>query len=203
MGLRFTDQQLQRSYDRVREELCEVGLLEDGHYLDDIWISPHYNPLAFVDGEYGHFYDEGVNFWSALVGFEPSTIYIFAGAPINAYVPGGTLVDVIRHEFGHAWAWRDPAFFRKPWFRQAFGAAYTEERWEEPDEFDPDLYVSEYACQQAKEDFAETFMVYLRHRRNLSRFKARAGVMAKLRAVEQAVAEAARTRIRIRRRSQR
>lgn len=197
-GLRFSSEQLSSAYNRVRQDLFEVGLLEEGRYLDAIECSPHYDPFGFV-GEYGRVYDEGVGLLPSILGFEPGTIYVFAGAPIDAYVPGGTLVDVIRHEFAHAWAWLDAPFFRGRWFRDSFGAAYWADSWDAPRDFDRDDHVSEYACTQAKEDFAETFMVYLRYRRSLSRFDRRVGVRAKLDAIDRAVATAATTRVRTRR----
>ncbi len=48
-------------------------------------------------------------------------------------------------------------------------------------------FVSDYAATSACEDFAETFMTYLRHRNSLHKFKSRRGVHRKLRAVEKAV----------------
>lgn len=195
MGLTFTHGQLERAYNRVRDELREVRLLVDGRYLDDIECYSHLDPLALIGRECARVYDEGVNWLAGAVGFQPGHIYVFTAAPLEAYVPGGTLVDVIRHEFAHSWAWRDQPFFRRPWFRSAFGARYDEGPWDEPDPFDSREYVSTYATCQAKEDFAETFMVFLRDRRNLSKYRRRPGVYAKLQAVEAAVAEAAATRV--------
>ncbi len=193
MAPRFTDAQLYRAYNKARDELRELGLLHDGRYLDAIECYPHYSPLAFLDGECARVFDDGVPFVSGALGFEPGHIYVFFAAPLTAYVPGGTLTDVIRHEFGHAWAWLDPSFFRKLWFRETFGAPYHAEPWDLP-EHDPDAYVSEYASGQAKEDFAETFMTLLRCRNSLERFKTRPGVYRKLQATRAAVAEAAQSR---------
>jgi hypothetical protein len=52
-------------------------------------------------------------------------------------------------------------------------------------------FVSVYASKLAKEDFAETFMIYLRYRNSLERFDNRPGIMKKLKAVESAIAVAA------------
>lgn len=195
VGLNFSHRQLERDYNRVRDELREVGLLVDGHYLDDIECYTHIAPLGFIGRECARVYDEAVNLLAGAVGFRPGHIYVFTAAPLNAYVPGETLVDVIRHEFAHSWAWRDRPFFRRPWFRRAFGADYDADPWDEPDDFDSDDYVSEYATGQAKEDFAETFMVFLRDRRSLSKHRRCPGLFAKLQAVEAAVAQAAMNRV--------
>lgn len=192
----FTQGQLYRAYNKVREELREVGLLVEGRYLDDICCRWHIDPAALFDRECARVYDDEVPGLYSWFGFEPGTIYVFAAAPLEAYVRGGTLVDVVRHEFGHAWAWRDRPFFRRRWFRDTFGANYEAAPWGEPGDFHPDEYVSEYATCQAKEDFAETFMVFLRDRRSLSRkHRHRPGLYRKLKAVEAAVAEAAATRV--------
>lgn len=195
MGLTFTERELARAYNRVRDELRNVGLLEEGRYLDDIECSAHWEPSALFDRECARVYDGDVSWLDAWLGFEPGTIYVFAAAPVQSYVPGGNLIDVIRHEFAHAWAWRDRPFFRRRWFRDAFGARYDSDPWAEPDVFDRADYVSEYATTQAKEDFAETFMVYLRDRRKLSTYCRRPGVFVKLQAVEAAVKEAAANRV--------
>lgn len=73
---------------------------------------------------------------------------------------------MIRHEFGHELADLNPGALRKGGtFRAAFGGSYgaepAEERgvagWE-------DRYVSEYATSATQEDFAETFMLFVKHK---------------------------------------
>jgi len=44
-------------------------------------------------------------------GIRPGVIYLPRDLPARAYVPGGTLIDVILHEYAHAWHWLEPAFF--------------------------------------------------------------------------------------------
>lgn len=180
-----------RAFDATRRDLHAVGLLDKGRYLDHIRCEQTLLPAWEKD--LGYVYDEEVGVWSKLRGHRAGVIYLPPNAPVRTNVPGGTLRDTLRHEFGHAWAWYDRDFFERPWFHRAFGAGYFD-AWEPPP-FDRDAFVSEYACTLPKEDFAETFMVYLRMRRSLSRYAKRPGLYAKLLAVEKAVALAARTRL--------
>ena len=64
------------------------------------------------------------------------------------------LVDVVRHEFGHALEDILVEAFTSDKFDKAFGTPY---------EYDPVLFVSNYASKNTSEDFAETFMLYLKH----------------------------------------
>lgn len=202
-----------RSFNKVRDELEEVGLLADGVYLDEIELMVAVLPSF---GEAGYVFDENVPWYLSLLGFEPGVIYLPSDVPSEAYVPGSTLTDVIRHEFAHAWHWLDPRFFKEKWFIETFGGRYIDDdcprdRWADSIRsnrstlnqfsacrgereraalerrlFDRE-FVSEYAASQICEDFAETFMVYLRNRRSFSRFRFRPGVFRKLNALENAV----------------
>jgi hypothetical protein len=53
-------------------------------------------------------------------------------------------------------------------------------------------FITDYATTNASEDFAETFMFFLKYRRSLDRFANRPAVYRKLRMVERAVAMGAR-----------
>ncbi len=183
---------LDRAFQRARRELREVGLLEDGRYLDR--IDCYQTLLPSLGGELGYVYDAGVPRLPQLVGFRPGVIYIPINAPDEAFVPGGTLLDTIRHEYAHAWAWLDPRFIAGAWFREAFGAPYRGS-WRVPPADNPAEFVSGYATTSPAEDFAETFMTFLRYRRSLGRFRSRRGVHRKLAAVERAVARAAKERV--------
>ncbi len=202
-----------RAFQKVRGELCEVGLLADGVYLDQIElvvaILPSFDEAGYVFEEVG---------WiSSMLGYKEGVIYLPRDLPRAAYVPGATLTDVIRHEYGHAWHWLEPEFFEREWFRKAFGAEYDDllptplAKWEQKCRrsrtFQLGLgklksnkaieaylqkhllndFASEYAAKQAREDFAETLMFYLRNRKSLHRFRNRTGFYRKLRAVERAV----------------
>lgn len=205
--------EVNRAFNKVRSELYEVGLLADGIYLDQIELG-----VAMLRslGESGYVF-ERVSFIPKLVGYQEGMIYLPSDLPSKAYVPGGTLTDTVRHEFGHAWHWLEPEFFEREWFRKAFYSEYDDpdntpfvlwwDKLARNRKFQADLdklrseetrerfvgkhllsdFVSEYAATRPCEDFAETFMTFLRFRNSLDRFKHRHGVYRKLKAVEKAV----------------
>lgn len=81
-----------------------------------------------------------------------------------------SLRDVIRHEYGHAVAHYYPGLIQKSSrFKEVFGGNYWAKAHSRSEH---DEFVSEYASTMPMEDFAETFMVYLRHRGELpTRFR--------------------------------
>ena len=96
-----------------------------------------------------------------------------------------SLEDVLRHELAHALAHRHLEVVDTAAFERVFGASYWQE-WEDPgDEWDPLEFVTPYAVEAPCEDFAETVMVYTRHRGRVSRYARRRGVMRAFRYVRQ------------------
>lgn len=210
---------INRSYNKVRGELYEVGLLADGEYLDSIELEiallPNYGEVGYVF--------EKVPFSFRVLGWREGVIYLPGDVPaLHAHMPGGSLIDTIRHEYAHAWHWMEPDFFERPWYEKAFSIPYDDaenaplQTWFERKQRSRDFrktikacrtelqvanllarevrndFVSEYASTLSREDFAETFMLYLKHRNSLDKFRSRKGVYKKLRAVEQAVKTARR-----------
>lgn len=181
---------LDRAFARAREDLRDVGLLDDGKYLDRIDCERHLMPAGLWNEMGCHYHDPGMFRW---LGYAPGVIYIPINSPTEARRHGHTLADVVRHEFAHAWHWLDRKHVGAAWFRDAFGGHYDHE-WRVRPEFDRADFASEYATTSPSEDFAETFMLFLKHRRDLDRFTSRRGFRAKLRAVERTVLSAARDR---------
>jgi hypothetical protein len=71
-----------------------------------------------------------------------------------------SLRDVIRHEYGHALAHTHRGLFCSVPFKRAFG---THHDADVKSDYDPERHVTPYAATSPSEDFAEVFMLYLRH----------------------------------------
>jgi hypothetical protein len=71
-----------------------------------------------------------------------------------------TLRDVVRHEYGHALAHTHRGLFCSVPFKRAFGSHHDADV---KSDYDPERHVTPYAATSPSEDFAETFMFYLRH----------------------------------------
>ncbi len=208
---------VRRALQQVRRDLASVGLLAKNVYLDAVEL---HIVCRINKDDAGFVFDEGIGPFEKRMGFKPGAIYLPINLPHISYMPGYTLADTIRHEFAHAWHWIEPTFFRRPWFRETFGAAYTNndpmplQAWKRQKKQDVgfarklrhcetaqekasikrahllDDFVTEYASTMSREDFAETFMYYLKYRNSLERFRCRPGAYNKLKAVEAAVSTA-------------
>lgn len=176
--------EMEAKFNKVRRELTGMGLLYDRSALDD--VDCYYEVLtkdglaAFVGamGLYG-FISEGDG------DIHIPALY-FAGLLPSVY-EDRKILDVIRHEFGHALADRYEKYFRGSPFRPAFGANYGETKvfkrgaWE-------DRYVTEYATDSTREDFAETFMLLMKYKGKLpARYRGKRAIEKKWNAVRQIV----------------
>jgi hypothetical protein len=193
---------IEEAYNEVRWELEELGLLADGVYLDEISLVVRMQHLLNrKDNIEGFVFDSETPWFSRLIGFRKGTIYI------NEWCGQGILKEIkstIRHEFGHAWAWLDRGFFERGWFSAAFGGDYHAAQDEMGKLFSiccddshfkrwglDRLFVSTYAMTQPKEDFAETFALYLAQKGKVGKMSHRPGVRKKLLAIHRAVREKA------------
>jgi len=206
-----------RVYNLVRHELAELGLLADGVYLDTVELCISNAKSA---GERGYVFEQVGHYGKR--GYRPGVIYLPRDLPHQPYKPGMTLCDTIRHEYAHAWYYIDSSFFRQEWFERTFGAPYNDCRsapyqsWRRHLKRDPEYqegkrrkrsehgklkyfygclfqqFITDYASTNASEDFAETFMFFVKYRRSLSRFRNRPIVYHKLKMVERAVAMSSR-----------
>jgi hypothetical protein len=149
-----------RAFNKVRTELWNLGVLWEGSRLERVpCVYNPFAPLAALGGTMGWYDPEKkrIEFPSVYLPFE--ALWKDLGTKANA-------LDVLRHEFAHAIADFYPrAVSRGGTFRAAFGGACGSrpaerrgvEGWEE-------RYVSEYATKSTEEDFAETFMLFVKHK---------------------------------------
>lgn len=185
---------LQRALNHVTGELSATGLLTRRLY-DVPVVLQSFSIVPFLVNYYG-LYVEETTVLDRLVGLEPRTIYVpsIALPRLLVALRGGksgenyTLRDILRHELGHAFAVEHPGLVRRNTaFTRAFGARYDDELT-----LDEDDCVSAYAATSPCEDFAETFMTYVRVRGDIDRFKRSRAVHRKLGFVKGLVREVAR-----------
>ena len=151
--------QLTSSWNKVRRELWAMGFLVADSPLDEVecflelpWISGGVQGLGKVMGLYYPMAMEG--------GDGNIHVPAICSAAILGYEPR-IMVDVLRHEYGHALEDKYPRYFHGREFKRAFGKEYGTER--SGDE-EADHFVSDYAMESTQEDFAETFMYYMKHK---------------------------------------
>ena len=173
-----------RAYNKVRTELWKLGVLWDGSKLDGVGLTYlTVAPIAALAGYMGLYDPETkeIEFPSVYLPFE--ALWKDLGTKANA-------LDVIRHEFGHALADLYPGALKKDGtFRAAFGGSYGEEPAEERgvDGWE-ERYVSEYATSATQEDFAETFMLFVKHKGKIpAKFARKPAIRRKWKAVAEIV----------------
>jgi hypothetical protein len=145
--------EVEKAFQKVRKELEELGLLWDGSKLDTVNCLHDSFPVECVQKEA-----------EALWKKERNAIifprFYFAGGKKDS------TIDVIRHEFGHALADQYRRHLTKgDLFREAFGGNYSASpaKGTDPDDW-KGRCVSEYATSATQEDFAETFMLFVKHK---------------------------------------
>lgn len=172
------------AYDKVRMELYNMGVLWSESKLDKV-ESTYLTiaPISAVAGYMG-FYQP------ATKTIEFPSVYLPIEALWKSLSLKASTVDVFRHEFGHALADLYPrALSKGGLFRAAFGGIYGEDPAEERgvDGWE-DRYVSEYATSGTQEDFAETFMLFVKHKGRIpTQFKGKPVIVKKWKAVAEIV----------------
>ena len=176
--------EMEDAYNQVRDELVKLGILWDKSKLDNVEATYlTIAPISAVAGYMGFYQPETKTIEFPSVYLPIEALWRHLGAKANA-------LDVFRHEFGHALADLYPGSLKKGGlFRAAFGGTYgptpAEERgvvgWE-------DRYVSEYATSATQEDFAETFMLFVKHKGKIpAKFAKKPVILKKWKAVVEIV----------------
>lgn len=151
--------QLTSSWNKVRRELWAMDFLvadspldEVEYFLEPPWTSGGIRGLGKVMGLY----------YPMSMGGGDGNIHVPAicSAAILGYEPR-IMVDVLRHEYGHALEDKYPRYFHGREFKRVFGKEYGTER--SGDE-EADHFVSDYAMESTQEDFAETFIYYMKYK---------------------------------------
>lgn len=79
-----------------------------------------------------------------------------------------TVVDILRHEYGHAFADVNRRRIETKRFEKAFGWPH-DVAYDGGVEYDPENHITEYAAESSGEDFAEIFWKFLKHKGKLPR----------------------------------
>ena len=176
--------EVNRAYNKVRMELWRLGVLWDGSKLDGVECSYlTIAPSMTFTGTMGRYQEKKKTIEFPSMYLPIAALWRDLGVKANA-------LDVIRHEFGHALADLYPGALKKGGlFRAAFGGAYGEDPAEECVEAGwRDRYVSEYATSATQEDFAETFMLFVKHKGKIpAKFAKRTASRKKWKAVAELV----------------
>lgn len=151
-----------RAYNKVRRELWDLGVLWKGSRLDR--VPCFYDPVAPVSALCG------VMGWynrrTKAISF-PS-VYLPVAALLMDISRKASAVNVLRHEYAHAIADLYKRAVSNGTFRAAFGGACGDDPPERGGaQGHGEGFVSEYAKKSTEEDFAETFMLYVRHGRKI------------------------------------
>jgi hypothetical protein len=157
-SLLITINQVNRAIYDAQNDLYSLGLWYEGAPLTEVEIYLCPLPRLMVRGVFYH----GENAWSKMVGYYEGKMYIPRISLAHlANTQYDSLRDVIRHEYAHAFAHHYPQLIFKTEFSKVFGGSYN---YANPSKMHPDAYVSEYAKTIPMEDFAETYMIYLKRK---------------------------------------
>jgi hypothetical protein len=143
----------------VQRDLYKSGFWYDDTRLNQATVYWTLLPSKETAGVFYH----GTRWLDRMAGFREGHIFIPYITLSKLLKPRVrvSLRDVIRHEYGHAFAHYYPELIiRNKEFRKVFNGHYYAEHPKTI--YDDASYVSSYAQTCPMEDFAETFMVYVR-----------------------------------------
>ncbi len=176
-------EQVTDAYNEVRDDLIKLGILWRGSKLDKVQCL--YEPLDL----------HGFAGWMGFYSFKDKNIHfpaVFNGFSLKHFqwFDKNSTTDTMRHEFGHALADRYPVALKQGGlFREAFGGVYSDKPAPDIDsdnwEFD---CVTQYATDSTREDFAETFMLFVKYKGKIpAQFKGKPVIVKKWKAVAEIV----------------
>ncbi len=147
---------------QVQKELYTIGLWYENSKLveaDIIWF-PY--PIITVPDAAG-FVFPNTTLLHKILGYKPGHIYIPKYVVMQLFKQErGSLRDILRHEYAHVLAHYYPEFIvDNEEFEKVFGGAYYDMQ---SIAMEDAAYITDYARKIPMEDFAETFMVYLRRK---------------------------------------
>lgn len=156
LKLSISTAELNRALYKVQHELYQNGLWNEGSPLTDVEVKLDSTPTLFTQGNFTH----AIKKYEHFMGYKEGIIYITQFS--LSYLENSkysSVRDLVRHEYGHAFAEKYDRLIRKKNFENVFGDRYYDAKKNKmPDE----AYFTDYAKDNSMEDFAETFMLYLK-----------------------------------------
>lgn len=140
-----TPKRLRQGISQIRLELQQLGFLSEALRKVRVKLTPFGTAYGYqYYGSSGDIYIPVLSLsrFSTLLGY-----------------PYTSLRDVLRHEYGHAVADLHRGLIRSKKFSSAFGSGHC---FEKREEFHPEFHLTPYAAHSPGEDFAETFMIFVR-----------------------------------------
>jgi hypothetical protein len=142
----ITLKRLDRAVLQVQTELDDLGFYDEPVQAVDVY-------LVFLGSAYGWHYYGG----SGDIDIPAISFSRLRDLFRHRYT---SLRDVLRHEYAHALADTHRGLFRSPRFSGPYGGPHESSAAQM---FDSRRHLTEYAATSPSEDFAETFMFYVRH----------------------------------------
>ncbi|MBL8025955.1 MAG: putative zinc-binding metallopeptidase [Fibrobacteres bacterium] len=140
--------QLNRALAKVQTQLEKLNFYTEAIAAVDVYLIP-------VSTAYGYKWDGKRGFICIpRISLSKLKEKFFSGYPY------ASLADVVRHEYGHAVADVFSKQVKTKEYKAAFKSTYSSKV---SYDYDPELFVSEYAATSSAEDFCETFMYYVKH----------------------------------------
>jgi hypothetical protein len=158
-GTIISEGQLNSALKTVHKEFIDFGIWNPKvkAYQANVYLCniPRINSVGF--------FMHGIGVKEYLLGYEAGNIYIPSIVLDTIFWNNTyTLRDVIRHEYAHAFAhYYRRLIMRSAEFKKVFGGSYLSFN---PSGMKADAYITDYAKSMPMEDFAETFMVYVRRK---------------------------------------
>ncbi len=161
-GQIITYKRTNSALESVQNEFAKIGLWKEESLLTKVDVNWCPLPQVKMYDAMGFFF-HGTGFFDRILGYKTGHIYIPAYVLTNLFWQHcHSLRDVIRHEYAHALAHYYPNLIcNSKEFEKAFGGKYYSY---EPCQMEREAFVSEYAKTMPMEDFAETFMVFVRRK---------------------------------------
>lgn len=137
----------------VQDELIDLGFWDNKLYKIDIYLVPmHWRSSYWNAYGWQEYYAGGEICIPKLTWLKIAKLFLNSPSSLR---------DVLRHEYAHAFAYTHQDLINSKKFSAAFwGNHDSNTEWV----YDKQLFVSEYAATNQMEDFAETFMYYVKRK---------------------------------------